>query len=187
MASHPDDICPGFDDARCHHRRPRDRHDLHRNPSGRIDLAQFVDHRIEVFDAVDILVVEGGLQLRANVDVAHLGDNGHDLASGEKAAHTGFRALCDLDLDHPAVAQVRWRDAEASGGELVTLRIGLLTAGQSLHAIGREPPFAGANGAAHEIVGDGHITMGGVTDRAKRHVAAEHPPLTVEVYEDLPF
>ena len=73
----------------------------------------------QILDGIDIMMGRRTHQRDAGRGAAGSGDPGIDLASGQVAAFSGFRALCHLDLQLLRAVQIRAGHAEAPRGDLL--------------------------------------------------------------------
>ena len=94
---------------------------LDRDLRRRIDLLEIEDQLRQILDGIDIVVRRRRDQCHPRHGVAQTCDQVVDLAARQLTALTGLGALCDLDLQYLGIDQVRRRDTEATGGDLLDL------------------------------------------------------------------
>src|SRR3954447_19703876 len=85
----------------------------------RVRVLQVVDELLEVLDGVDVVMRRGRDQPDAGRGVPGLGHPRVDLVAGQLTAFAWLGALRHLDLDVVGVREVRRRDTEPSGRDLL--------------------------------------------------------------------
>ena len=90
------------------------RHQFHRDAGRRVDVFQVVDELGQVLDRVDVMVRRRADQPHPGSRMAHPGDVGVDLVTGQLAALAGLGPLGHLDLDVVSVDQILRRHPEAT-------------------------------------------------------------------------
>src|SRR3954469_14240353 len=85
----------------------------------RVRVLQVMDELLEVLDGVDVVMRRRRDQPDARRGVPGLGHPGIDLVTGQLTAFARFGTLRHLDLDVVGVREVRRRDTEPSGRDLL--------------------------------------------------------------------
>src|SRR3954462_12767630 len=96
-------------------------------------------------------------------------DDGADLVAGELAAFAGLRALCHLDFDLLRAGEVRRRDAETPGGDLLDAGVGVVAILADLEALRIFAAFAGVRFATDAVHGDRERLVSLGRKRTERH------------------
>ena len=142
-------------------------HELDADAGMAVGVFQIEDQLRQILDGIDVMVRRRAHERDAGRGIARLRDPRIDLAAGQMPALAGLGALRHLDLQLLRAVEVRARDAEAAGGDLLDGR----AAQRIVQPLGSLAALAGVRFAAERVHRDGEALVRLLRDGAVAHGA----------------